>query len=430
MAKYFLVAGIDFGTSYSKVVLREQGTKQAVVVTFEKHDDGLLSSLVGIDGENLIPPASLDDFACVPYLKMLAAHVADGAALDTGPVRVPGALNPIRKYGDGKIIRDLLAFYFANVMAATELFIKTKSPWRHFDGYRDQLIYQLAIPTGLLDNDGTTEKLFRKSFISAYELRHKIDARMIKPLPYQAWAREVEKIARVGLDELRTRHKWQCLDYPEVLAAMQTVFRSPNPQQDGRYITMDVGAGTVELNAFYRNTGEHLSEEARLNTLPTHDYYAMSVCPLGIHHLKDPHELVSPRKIADLENAVKVEVASLFHRALVYQPNLGHHGHRTWDRARFMIFGGGATLPPYRGSFNEALQNVGIFTPQILDLPAASDLEKPSGVAFGRFAVAYGMSFFRPNLDNWRPPNQIFPFNHLYPKDGAPPAELGFNWED
>src|SRR2546422_10372311 len=126
MARYFLVAGFDFGTSYSKVVLRQQGTPEAVVVRFPTHPNGLLDSLVGIEGNHLVPPGSLDDCACVYYLKMLAAHTADGSPLDTGPIQVPAALMAMRQQqGDLKVIRDLLVFYFAHVMAATEDFITT-----------------------------------------------------------------------------------------------------------------------------------------------------------------------------------------------------------------------------------------------------------------------------------------------------------------
>jgi hypothetical protein len=254
---------------------------------------------------------------------------------------------------------------------------------------------------------------------------------MLKPHLYSAWAQEVAQIVGVGLPALKKKYPWQCLDYPEVLAAMQTVFRSPNPQQDGLYITMDVGAGTVELNSFLRNTGEHLPLQARANAPRNHDYYSMKVCPLGIHNLEDPHGLVTPRTTQELTAELRTEVSSLYHRALIRQPNLGHgRGNRTWDRARLMIFGGGAGLPPYRETFREALDQVGIHLPQIFDLPAATDLQRPPEVPFGRFAVAYGMSFFRQNLDGWRPPDDILPFSTLYPPDDGPRPPYGFNWED
>src|SRR5258706_7152798 len=127
MPRYFLVAGVDFGTSYSKVVLRDQTTREAAAVFFAQHPDGLLESLIGINKDRLVPPGAVADYPCVPYLKMLAAHAANGAALDKGPVHVPAALGPMRQEGDGKVILDLLVFYFAHVMAGTEDFLRKHS---------------------------------------------------------------------------------------------------------------------------------------------------------------------------------------------------------------------------------------------------------------------------------------------------------------
>ena len=430
-----MVGGIDFGTSYTKVVLREQATPQAVVVRFPSHPNGLLDSLVGISGKCLMPPAALHDCACVHYLKMLTAHAADGSPLHNGPIHIPAALASMRgKLGDLKITRDLLAFYLAHVMAATEDFITTQSPWRNFDFVtpdKDYLIFQLAVPTGLLDNDGATERLFRKAFIAAYELRRRVDPEMRTPRSYSTWTEEVAQVIDPGLEALQAKYPWQCLIYPEVLAAMQAVFRSPNPQQDGLYLTMDVGAGTVEINSFRRNTGEHLAPKERATARRSLDYYSLKVAPLGIHNFQEPFALVNPRSAKEVLTDLRQEVKHLYYRATIRQPNHGHvPGTRTWDRSRFLIFGGGAKIPPYRESFREALDEIGIHAPQIFDLPAATDLKRPADVDFGRFAVAYGMSFFRKNLDDWRPPEDILPFNDLYPPDGSPQPPYGFNWED
>jgi hypothetical protein len=95
------------------------------------------------------------------------------------------------------------------------------------------------------------------------------------------------------------------------------------------------------------------------------------------------------------------------------------------------IFGGGAQHVGYRCNFREGLVNAGIHDPQVHDLPAATDLNRPNAVNFGRYAVAYGLSFFRPNLDRVRLPQEFTAFRELYPELAAHPAEpYGFNWED
>src|ERR1035437_9154890 len=60
-----------------------------------------------------------------------------------------------------------LAFYFSHVIAGVQQFIRSKSPWKDFNfdagNNEDYLIFQMAVPTGLLATDGKTEKLFREA---------------------------------------------------------------------------------------------------------------------------------------------------------------------------------------------------------------------------------------------------------------------------
>ena len=438
MPRYFIVAGIDFGTSFTKVVLRDNNTpgSRAVVVEFAGHRDGLLPSLVGVSGDNLVPPSSLNGCASVPYLKMLAAHVAGGSSLENSRIRVLATLNPLRRsQNDSHLVKNLLAFYLAHVIAATENFIHTRSPWRDFDftpgNENDFLIFQLAVPTGLLTDTGATEKLFQEAFIAAYELRREVSAEMSEHKLHSRWSEQVAKVLDGGQSGLKDRYKWQCNLYPEVAAAVQTVFRSPNAR-DGLYITMDVGAGTVDLNAFLRFTGHRNSNQPIANTIRRLDYYAAIVCALGVQNLNDPHRAVERRHERQLMQELQQNLQSLYVRALCFQPNHGTvRGHRTWDRATLFIFGGGSQHRGYRENFAAGMEHAGIHGPQIQNLPAAQDLIRPTGVDFGRFAVAYGLSFFRPSLDHVRLPNELTPFHVLYPTaTEQPPRQYGFNWDD
>jgi len=452
MPRYLLIAGVDFGTSFTKVVVRDTNTptQDAAVVTFPGHVDGLLPSLVGIGRDCLTPPAALGDSAAVPYLKMLAAHAANGKALDAIPIRIPDALNALRSLRtDLDLMRELLAFYFAHVMAATEDFIRTRSPWRDFDftpgNQNDFLIYQLAVPTGLLADGGATERLFRDAFIAGHELRHSADSAMRKAVPQTFWSENVARVLSGDRTERESRFQWQCLLYPEVAAAVQTIFRSPNAR-DGLYITMDVGAGTVDLNAFNRFSG-HPNERGQ-NPNRGLNYYSAIVCPLGVQNLHDPHRAVRPRDEAELMKELRDKLHALYLLARRHQPNNGTTlGNRTWDQASLFIFGGGADYSNndyrnndyrnndyrnyiYRINFSAGLADAGIHMPQVLNLPAARDITLPRNVDFGRFAVAYGMAFPRYNLDTVRLPHELQTFRELYPESENPPPPYGFNRED
>lgn len=425
MPRFNIVAGFDFGTSFSKVVLQEQNTKQAVMVAFNGYADGLLPSLVGFDGINLLPPTAKPSGQPIAYLKMLAAHVATGIALAHAPVRVPPAILS-RARGDGTdLVRELLAFYFAHVIAAVQHFIRSKSPWKDFnfaaDNNEDYLIFQMAVPTGLLSTDGKTEKLFREALIIGHELTHHADPMLVQPNPVATWSERVKAAQQMSPEEIKKRYKWQCLIYPEVAAAVQTIFRSKNAR-DGLYITMDVGAGTVDLNAFQRNTGQHLIAQAGAGYDRRLNYYSAFVEPLGVHNLNDPFNAVQVMDRNQLMNKVKQAVWLLFHRALVFQPNhRAQPGHRTWDRAIFLQFGGGAALPTYQIAFHEGLTEAGIYNPDVRNLPAP-DMDLPAEADSGRFAVAYGMSFAKYNLDKVRLPEELKTYNELFPPQNSEPV--------
>lgn len=436
MPRYLLIAGVDFGTSFTKVVLRDnnQPGSHAVVVTFPKFLDGLLPSHIGVAGSNLKPPAFAADGNHVPYPKMAAAHVASGQTFEEIPVQMPASLTSFRKgRTDCQVIRGLLAYYFANVMAATEAFVRASSPWQDFDfgsrKHEDFLVYQLAVPTGLLQESHATERLFREALIAAYELRAEIDPTMSRGVAFERWAACVEEVLKASWEQLEDRFKWQCLLYPEVAGAVQAVFRRPNAQ-DGLYVTMDVGAGTVDLNAFHRFTGQGLGQR-RGGSTGQLNYYSAIVCPLGIHRLHDPHRCVRLQPESELMEELRSVLCDLHRRALVYQPNNGAPGNRTWDSATHFIFGGGAYHSGYRQAFAEGLRLAGIRAPQVYRLPAARDLRNPRGTEFGRFAVAYGLSFFRPSLDHVHLPRELTPFHELYPQSREkPPRAYGFDWED
>ena len=433
MPRYLLVAGFDFGTSFSKVVLREQNTRKAVVARFDAWKDGLLPSVIGFDGTHLFPPGGLAACEAIPYLKMLAAEVADGCSITNSRIRVPRSVAQICGATSRDLVCEFLSFYFAHLIAAVKQFIRSQSPWLDFDftGKKsvDNLVFQLAVPSGLLAEGQEAERLFREAFIIGYELAPEADPDLRTPCQRRAWSQKVRALQAADPVLTASRYKWQCLLYPEVAAAVQTVFRSPNAK-DGLYITMDVGAGTVDMNAFLRNTGQHLRTRAAANTRSL-DYYAASVRPLGIHNLSDPYHAVESQSEAALMKELRDAVCALHAQAKVYQPNHGtNSGRRTWDRANFFIFGGGALHQAYPKNFAAGLAEAGISDAEILRLPAA-DLQCPPTTDFGRFAVAYGMSYFRPSLDEVRLPKELRTFRELIQSEPAEaPQPYGFNWDD
>lgn len=426
MPRRFIIAGLDYGTSFTKIVIRDNNTpgRNAQVVTTNDCQDGLFPSLIGLrDGHFIFPPIR-DGAAEIPYLKMLTGPVAGGERLKSIPIRLPREVHALAESigEDTAFVRSLMAFYFAHIISAVEAFIGGDAGWHDFDFSRnthdDHLIFQLAVPSGLMDDAGAAENLFREALIAGYQLR---DHALLKGSAGAAaleWHRAVESQLE-SVAGRKEQFEWQCLIYPETAGAVQAYFRSPNAS-DGLFVTMDVGAGTVDLNAFRRGP--------RLRNC---DYYATIVCPLGRQNIQSPLVSNSPRGKEAIMEELRYKVYAINLLARRYQPNRGTQpGMRTWDHATFFIFGGGAHYRPYWDSYEAGLTNVGIHEPQILKLPFAQDLTRPQGVDFGRFAVAYGLSFFKPSLDQVRLPHELKTFDELYPRSDEPQRPYGFNWED
>jgi hypothetical protein len=137
MPNRLLVAGIDFGTSLTKVVIRDNNTPgmHAIVVTNAQFPDGLIASVIGISADGLSLPPAHAEGEPISYPKMLAGHIASGAPLADCPFAVPQLLNDhaARIGDDRRLVRAVMAFYFAWLMRTIENFIRgDDSPWQDF----------------------------------------------------------------------------------------------------------------------------------------------------------------------------------------------------------------------------------------------------------------------------------------------------------
>jgi len=425
MPRKFLVAGIDYGTSYTKMVIRDNSSNvPPKIVVSNKIHNGLFPSVIGIQNKKLIFTPESAAVRRILHLKMVAADVASGMKLDESPVHFPSSAYELANEigNDLLFVRSLMAFYFANLIIRIENFIRNDLRWSDFDfekkKHDDYLIYQLAIPAGLITNSGNVEQLFRDSLICAFSLKSHPILNAVEGVLLQEWHSHVCAIAEQRLSTDK-EFEWQCLVYPETAGAVQAYFRSPNAT-DGLFVTMDVGAGTVDLNAFRRQA--HVKDC---------NYYATIVCPLGSQNLASPITKDVPVGEAAFMEELCHEIHAVNMRARNYEDHLGAPPRRTWDRAKFFIFGGGAYHQAYWDNFRKGLINCAIHDPQIHRLPDSGDLKLPGGVEFGRFAVAYGLSFFKPNLDKIKLPHELQTFDELYPptdEDNPPP--YGFTWDD
>lgn len=420
---YFFVAGFDFGTSHSKVVLREQRQGVAKAVTFGEAGEGLFPSFVRISKHTLAGPESGQGDLVLSYPKLIAADAASGRQEFSS--LYGDRLDHIHKLLGTTTLEQVaslaLTRYFLSVLNAIHEFIRNDPDWATFAPATDLLVVQLAVPTGLSASGGAVDKMMQSALAAATHLRAKSPsaASVTSVKDLLSALLEIQKMdpdSRETLDQ-------HCITYPEVAAGVQTVLRSPN-SMDGKYITLDVGAGTVDLNAFLRRSVGTADAESRN---PGLDYWACEVRPLGFarldlsasHHASHTHEVtVNPLKAAELFDQFRQAIEHLMSEAFRFQPNrIDGNGGSPWTRNIIAyIWGGGAEYQPYEATLLTALQSLRVGIHHVNRLPVPNDkFRLPEGVNFGRLAIAYGLSYYWPNLEAVRLPAQLRTFDEIYP---------------
>jgi hypothetical protein len=417
---HFFVAGFDFGTSYSKVVLRDQLTGVAKAVTFGPKDLGLFPSFVRIGEGEVIGPEGQGGKLILSYPKLIATDAASHTAAYASLYgeQLPHLRQLLGNHTLPQVASLILARYFLSVLNGIHQFLAQDVEWRRFAAASDPLVVQIAVPIGLNSADNSCDRLMQRS-LAAATLLHSASGAMAARSTVTELQQAFQQLEQLAPDR-REYLNVRCITYPEVAAGVHTVLRSPNTP-DGKYLTMDVGAGTVDLNAFYRRRRETHDSNAGL------DYWSCEVRPLGfsrLHlptssHQRQAHELsVNPLHESELLNQLGDAVADLMNGAFRYQPNrVRGAGTRPWLRNTVAFaWGGGAQHQGYLRAFENRLHAMNVHVGGVNRLPRpAEHFALPHDVDFGRLAIAYGLSFHKANLETVRLPRELQTFDELHP---------------
>jgi hypothetical protein len=416
---HFFVAGFDFGTSYSKVVLRDQLTGVAKVVTFGPNATWVFPSFVSVGYGKIYGPESNEGLVTLSYPKLIAAD-ADSKSRDFISLyshKLPEVYSLTGLTSLKEVIQCALVRYFLSVLTEIRRFIVQDHDWDKFDPVADPVVVQIAVPTGLSVRDSSIDLLFQ-SALAAATLMQNAGWGVARDSSVEDLLIAITKLSALAPAELEDLNN-RCITYPEVAAGVQTVLRSPNTP-DGKYLTLDVGAGTVDINAFslYSANGTTSSKL---------DYWACVVEPLGAARLSSvaPSREGSHHEVAvntlperELKNCVYHAVTRLMAGAFRHQPlNVHGNGGSPWaHRSYAYIWGGGASNSLYEEAFLKALRDSRVGVQVINRLPNPSDnLVSPRGIDFGRVAIAFGLSFHKANLEAVRLPTELETFDELYP---------------
>lgn len=410
--KFFFVAGFDFGTSYSKVVIQDQLTKIQKVVIFEHEHSALFPSYVKISKGRISGPDGDTKGVIVSYPKLLAADAVVKSPLfqSFASLDINELMSLVVAKDKNQFAELVLVRYFLSVIHGIHSFILRSQDWSSFDASTDPLVIQIAVPTGLLDKaDRKVESLMRNCLCAATNYHDQNpgygSSSTVKQLTeaLQHW-NSMDKAQQSTLLE-------RCVTYPEVAAGVQPILQSRNVRE-GKYITLDVGAGTIDLNVFHKWTRFD-------NTRPL-DYWACEVKPLGFARMEmmsaktntQIHEIsVNPVSELQLKQQLEIAIRSIVRHAFEYEPSLS-----AWEGETFAyMWGGGSEHPAYGECFLRVMEtfNIGIHMINRLPVPN-NDLILPKGLNFGRLAIAYGLSYYHVNLRSIRLPSSIAKFSQRY----------------
>jgi len=429
-AAYLIIAGIDFGTAFTKCMVRNTATNELKAVTYNLRGrkECLLPSLLHIESGNIVHPLYSDakpNGMTIPYLKMALVGKCRGESSRWARVLTQSNGKEL-PYDILPIIEGLVGFYLHCVVGRIVEF--TRESWPDFGQHpEDQIFYNMSLPADDMQQEKVLES-FKKCLywaVSSYGRGELPD--------YEALTQEI----------LNHPEREECKFLGEVTANVMS-YRKERGGRPGLYLFVDVGAGTVDLSVFLYPDERYFD--------PMQTYTAAAVSMTGSSQIelraferfvgdKDSPEVLwqireckegNPDypKFNPLINLAKMSLKADLEASLRKTLGIARGKHRTkeFQTLNVLMGGGGWCEVPYR----EEVQNVtGNFhlNPELRPLPVpqqAREIWPGLPDAPKRFSVAMGLSY-----PFWEWPEELFPgqINPL-PKNRPQPRRVNPAHED
>jgi len=416
---YFIQIGFDFGTAFSKCIIRDVGTDSARVFVPKNplFDElpFLLPSLMHLNERKISLAMQGADYSNnnLPFIKMALADIAQGDG-NSDYMRPYQQLSSKLGYQSGEFVKSCAIFYLAQCFGLVYGAVKKK--YTDFGRVSNDTIYiNVPIPVGNADHQHI-QSTFNKIVGAAWCIKENFTSLRSIDL------KEIKSLLKQNLNSVNYKNNSWFL-YPEISANVQGYVRS-RTSETGIYLFVDTGAGTVDQAVFIfsRTKGDNLA------------YYSAEVSSLGssfielkamkfqdkaenysLNQLKLAKENGKP--LGGLNQArffIRKEVKKETLKVLTIARN------KLTDRSQLedveLIFGGGGHCEnPYELGVKDAFRD-NLFSrdlcPPSIGLPAPSDLAGlPSGrnrdYWIKRLSVAYGLSFPKYELTNFDLPTEI-----------------------
>jgi hypothetical protein len=409
--------GIDFGTGYTKVCLRDLALEQAEVVTFA----GLAESGLTLD-ETLMPTrlAILSDGTLLTGLTVKEWQACDRpikqnidyikmrlAAIDLGKnsQKEEWRLEQIAELDNDETVKSLCAYYLSQVIARSQQWAVQNRP-EIFANRSVRWSVNLGVPVEYCDSKAL--KTFEKVLAIAWLIKSTdvdtstltIDSLNQLTRHLEQWAQTDEQIQQLD-----------CTTTPEIVAAMWSFINS-RQAQEGFYTFFDVGDGTLDGAAFIFNRADGSRKV---------DCYIGKVEPLGVsafvektaseldltpdHIRQSLVDSSDPLLSSQLQQSSTRRKIQQMVATVVMEGNEKHRQIRQFcvsddigQNLKVFIGGGGGntdffpeTIQATHGDFQQGNSDIPPYKLRQIPTPEDLSINGLDKKDFNRFAIAYGL---------------------------------------
>ena len=450
--------GVDLGTSFSKVVYRVGSESYPVLFGTNKNkvEDYLIPSVVVMTNKGikckfeLNGDENLSKIAQIPNFKICLTCERNDLNKDCTITKCN--LSNLRVgYLPGEVAREeatfLTSFYLGKLFARTKNSVRRQLPEQEIPSdITIKWSANLAVPDKFIDSevaDGFREALEIGWLMSEVFLQFSNFSNKQEAVTCFLAAKELQ--TEIKMDLLLQRKDFDCFIYSEIGAEVASVTLSPT-SDEGLYVLVDVGAGTVDTSVFNfrREVGDAYQEtwaanilklgaaqiDARANATFTRKsldwlrqikenvFHSNNEDPMI--HVTGEIKLAEEEVIKELGNAL----ISVYREAFNKEPNV-----ETWAKLKLVMGGGGSAIKAYgetaRKAFSPKLSDSKLIEFSDLKVPKDFHLNTISTKFFHRFAVAYGLSHNLINLPELLSASKIGPKNILRQKIYIDPTNDG-----
>ncbi len=426
---YFLQIGFDFGTAYSKCVIRDVGLDKARVFLpaqpLVTHLPFLLPSRLTLnDGSVTLPQGGGLHYAAgdLGMLKVALHRVAEGNTNDPVLARYRSLLADLNLHPTDlpALVEACAASYFTLLLSAFKRDIASSYP--DFGALpADYIAVNAALPVAAVEQIPVT-RAFQRALTAAWNLTEsRTDWQSLDVL---------DMLRRVREAEQSPSDDGRCYFYPEVSANVQGFVRSRTSAPD-IYLFLDTGAGTVDASVFIYSRQER--EKVTYLGAGVYRLGSSYIESRAAEHLKQDTPESLERLRADKEAGTKHPALEMVKAAIRKELSTELYGllgtvkkdklqvRRQLFDIKVIFGGGGHAENPYERATFDTFQS-GIFPtnfdpPPAVGLPFPADLElkteTQTALWLKRLTVAYGLSF---------PKYELAPFR--LPKDVPQPTEI------